>query len=155
MESVKKVTSPSVSEIFSSMEYGPAPESDKVAMNWLDDHNRKFGLFINNTWHHPEGRKQYETKAPSSGKVLASTTQGTTEDVNMAVEAASEALPAWRELSGFQRAKHLYSIARHVQKHARYRITITSRSHTGLTHISQTCCCCGGSGQRKINPRDS
>jgi len=119
MESVKKVTSPSVSEIFSSMEYGPAPESDKVAMNWLDDHNRKFGLFINNTWHHPEGRKQYETKAPSSGKVLASTTQGTTEDVNMAVEAASQALPAWRELSGFQRAKHLYSIARHVQKHSR------------------------------------
>ena len=145
MESVKKVTSPSVSEIFSSMEYGPAPESDKVAMNWLDDHNRKFGLFINNTWHHPEGRKQYETKAPSSGKVLASTTQGTAEDVNMAVEAASEALPAWRELSGFQRAKHLYSIARHVQKHSRYRLSITSRSHTGLTHVSQTCCCCGGS----------
>lgn len=119
MEAVKKVTSPSVSEIFCSMEYGPAPESDKVAMNWLDDHNRNFGLFVNNTWHHPEGRKQYETKAPSSGKVLASTTQGTAEDVNMAVEAASEALPAWRELSGFQRAKHLYSIARHVQKHAR------------------------------------
>ena len=41
-----KVTSPSVSEIFSSMEYGPAPESDKVAMAWLDDHNRLGLIFF-------------------------------------------------------------------------------------------------------------
>ena len=41
-----KVTSPSVSEIFRSMEYGPAPESDKVAMAWLDDHNRLGLIFF-------------------------------------------------------------------------------------------------------------
>ena len=35
METVKKVTSPSVGEIFASMEYGPAPESDKIAQNWM------------------------------------------------------------------------------------------------------------------------
>ena len=36
MEAVKKVTSPSVKEIFNNMEYGPAPESDKIAQSWLE-----------------------------------------------------------------------------------------------------------------------
>ena len=75
METVAKVSSPSVKEIFASMEYGPAPESDKVAHSWLEDHNRNFGHFINNQWVHPEGRKSYETKSPATGSVLASTTQ--------------------------------------------------------------------------------
>ena len=75
METVAKVSSPSVKEIFASMSYGPAPESDKVAHSWLEDHNRNFGHFINNHWVHPEGRKSYETKSPATGSVLASTTQ--------------------------------------------------------------------------------
>jgi len=119
METVKKITSPSVGEIFASMEYGPAPESDKIAQNWLDDHNRQFGLFINNDWVHPEGRKIYETKSPATGKVLSGTTQGNAEDVDKAVGAAREAHNTWSKLSGHERAKHLYSIARHVQKHSR------------------------------------
>jgi len=119
METALKQTSPSVSETFTSMEYGPAKESDKSAAAWLDNHDRKFGLFINNIWEHPEGRKYYETKSPGSGEFLAKTTQGTAEDVEMAVVAASEAHKSWSKLSGFERAKHLYSVARHVQKHAR------------------------------------
>jgi len=119
METVKKVTSPSVGDIFASMEYGPAPESDKIAQNWLEDHNRKFGLFINNEWVHPEGRKTYDTKSPATGAVLAGTTQGNSEDVDKAVTAARDAHNTWSKLSGHERAKHLYSIARHVQKHSR------------------------------------
>jgi len=119
METVLKTTTPSVAEIFTSMEYGPAPESPKVAEAWLDQHDRKFGLFINNEWVHPEGRKFYETKSPGSGQFLAKTTQGTAEDVDAAVRAASEAHKSWSKLSGYERSKHLYSIARHVQKHSR------------------------------------
>jgi aldehyde dehydrogenase (NAD+) len=76
MEVQKKIVIPSVSEVFSTMSYGPAPESDKVAQAWLDDHNRKFGHFINNEWVHPEGRKSYATSSPADGKVLAETVQG-------------------------------------------------------------------------------
>ncbi|XP_023342279.1 aldehyde dehydrogenase family 16 member A1 isoform X3 [Eurytemora carolleeae] len=119
MESMLKTTTPSVSDIFNNMEYGPASESDKVAEKWLDEHDRKFGLFINNTWVHPEGRNLYATKNPSNGKTLASTTQGTAEDVDTAVRAAKEAHKSWSKLSGYERAKHLYSVARHVQKHSR------------------------------------
>ena len=71
----KKVTTPSVSEIFDTMEYGPAPESDKVAQQWLEDHNRSFGHFIDNSWVRPEGRKFYETINPATGKVLSETIQ--------------------------------------------------------------------------------
>ena len=42
-------------------------------------------IFINNEWVHPEGRKTYETRSPATGKVLAGTTQGTGEDVDVAV----------------------------------------------------------------------
>ena len=111
METVKKVTNPSIGEIFASMEYGPAPESDKIAQNWLDDHNRKFGLFINNEWVHQEGRKTYETKSPATGAVLSGTTQGNSDDADKAVGAARKAHNTWSKLSGHERAKHLYSIA--------------------------------------------
>src|SRR6218665_73760 len=36
------------------------------------------------------------------------------------VPAAGEALPGWSGLSGHQRARYLYAIARHLQKHARF-----------------------------------
>merc|ERR1719391_1242979 len=120
METVRRVTEPSVTSLFASMEYGPASESRKVADAWLDKHQRHFGLFINNEWVHPDGgRKTYETRSPGSGTILASTTQGTSEDVDTAVEAASKAFKTWSALSGFERAKHIYSLARHVQKHSR------------------------------------
>merc|ERR1719244_2406274 len=85
----------------------------------MDDHDRKFGLFINNQWVHPEERKFYETKSPGSGEFLAKTTQGTAEDVDTAVAAAKEAHKSWSKLSGVQRSKHLYNIARTIQKHSR------------------------------------
>ena len=45
--------------------------------------------------------------------------QGEKEDIDNAVAAAREAFKSWSKLPGHVRARHLYSIARHVQKHAR------------------------------------
>ena len=41
------------------------------------------------------------------------------DDVNAAVSAARKALPAWQALSGHERARYLYALARQVQKHSR------------------------------------
>ena len=112
MEVSKKITSPSVAEIFASMEYGPAPESDKIAQKWLEDHDRHFGHFINNQWVKPADRKVYETRSPANGKLLAGTVQGTSADVDSAVEAAAAAQVKWSALSCHARARHLYNIAR-------------------------------------------
>src|SRR5256886_15077598 len=35
-----------VTEIFETMAYGPAPESDKPALEWIARHDGAFGLFI-------------------------------------------------------------------------------------------------------------
>ncbi len=75
MEVAKKVVSPSVAEIFSKMEYGPAPESDKIVQNWLADHDRAFGHFVNNEWIKPEGKKTIASVNPANGKTLATTLQ--------------------------------------------------------------------------------
>lgn len=59
-------TDPSIADLFDNLEYGPAPESADTAYAWLDEHRRKFGYFVNNKWHHPEGRKYYESTAPAT-----------------------------------------------------------------------------------------
>ncbi|CAH1799054.1 unnamed protein product [Owenia fusiformis] len=109
----------SITSIFESMSYGPAPEAPNVAQAWLDDHKRDFGLFIDNKWVKPEGRKSYQTKNPATGEVLAATCQATQEDVDIAVKSSRKAYESWSKLSCHARARHLYSIARHVQKHHR------------------------------------
>jgi aldehyde dehydrogenase (NAD+) len=57
---------------------------------------------------------------PARGERIARVTQGTAADVDAAVAAAREALPTWSALSGDQRARHLYALARHVQKRERF-----------------------------------
>lgn len=108
-----------VARIFESMEYGPAPESDGPAQKWLEAHDRKFGHFINGAWYHPEGRSYYTTKSPMNKQVICDTIQGNEDDVNVAVDAAKTAQKSWAALSPHVRARHLYAIARAVQKHSR------------------------------------
>ena len=52
-------------------------------------------------------------------QVLCDTIQGNEEDVNIAVAAAKEAQVKWAALAPHVRARHLYAIARAVQKHSR------------------------------------
>jgi aldehyde dehydrogenase (NAD+) len=108
-----------VSEIFESMAYGPAPESPAAAGAWLDRHGRKFGLFINNEWVSPITKKYYDNMNPASGEKLAQTAQAGQPDVDAAVKAACEAYESWSQLPGHVRARHLYAIARNIQKHHR------------------------------------
>eukprot|EP00461_Guttulinopsis_vulgaris_P002704 UN02705 len=107
-------------DIFKKLEYGPCPESDSAVKAWIKAHNDgKFGLFINNEWVYPEGRKFSPSYCPADKQKLAETMEGVDEDINTAVAAAKTAHTTWSKLPGYERAKYLYSLARHVQKHAR------------------------------------
>jgi aldehyde dehydrogenase (NAD+) len=108
----------SVPEIFQSMEYGPAPESAGQAIAWLDRQQRRFGLFIGGEWTEP-GKETFETRNPATAKPLATLTQAGAADVDRAVKAAGKAQPDWWALGGHGRARHLYGIARQIQKHSR------------------------------------
>ncbi len=108
-----------VAGIFESMEYGPAPESDKPALAWIAQHEASFGHFIGGTWTKPAKGARFDVTDPATGKILAKVAQGTKGDVDAAVKAARKALPAWQRLSGHQRARHLYALARAVQRNSR------------------------------------
>lgn len=101
------------------MDYGPAPESAAMAEQWLDQHNRSFDLFIDGKWQAPRSLKYFKSVNPSNKKKLADLAEAGQEDVNAAVASAKKALKSWRDLSGFERGKYLYAIARKIQKHAR------------------------------------
>jgi aldehyde dehydrogenase (NAD+) len=66
---------PTVAQIFKTLEYGPAPEASDALNAWLDKHNRKFGLFINNQWVFPAGRSLYPSYDPNTGTKIADTLQ--------------------------------------------------------------------------------
>jgi aldehyde dehydrogenase (NAD+) len=106
-----------VREIFETMDYGPAPESDAEAQAWLDGHDRRFGLFISGAFTAPGAT--FATRNPARDAVLAEVTQAGAGDVAAAVAAARDAQPGWAALGGPGRARKLYALARLMQKHAR------------------------------------
>ncbi|MBZ5520687.1 MAG: aldehyde dehydrogenase family protein [Acidobacteriia bacterium] len=109
----------SIVEKFASMEYGAAPEDPKEVMAWLDRHGRRFGHFINGGFQPPAAGEYFDTKDPSNGEKLASVAEGSPADIDAAVRAARAALGGWQALSPHVRARHLYALARLVQKHSR------------------------------------
>ena len=106
-----------IAEIFTTLYYGPAPEDADPALAWLDSHGRAFGHFINGKWTAPAST--FATTNPATGAELAQISNGTADDVDRAVKAARAAFKSWSALPGYQRARHLYALARLIQKHAR------------------------------------
>src|SRR5256884_7478960 len=108
-----------VSEICETMAYGPAPESDKQALEWITRHGGEFGLFIGGGWTNGKGGELFDVVTPATTVKLARVTQAGPADLDAAVAAARQAFPSWSALSGHARARHLYALARAVQKQAR------------------------------------
>ncbi len=109
----------SVANYFDTMGYGTAPEADKEVRAWLKTHGDGFGHFIGGKWHAPHSGHYFETFEPGSGNKLGKIAHGSSEDVDLAVTAAKAALAPWQKLGGPGRARHLYALARMVQRHSR------------------------------------
>jgi aldehyde dehydrogenase (NAD+) len=108
---------PKIAELFETMEYGPAPEVADHAHAWIAGHDARFGHFIGGSWTPPGDT--FVSLNPSNEQTLAHITNGTLADVEAAVSAARSAQAGWWALGGHGRARHLYAIARHIQKHSR------------------------------------
>ena len=108
-----------VSEIFETMAYGPAPESDKQAREWIARHGGEFGVFVGGRWTATQSAELFDVLNPATATRLARVTQAGPAEVDAAVAAARHAFGSWSTLSGHARARHLYALARAVQKHAR------------------------------------
>ena len=108
-----------VKEIFETMAYGPAPESADAARDWLARRKGRFDLFIGGKFVKAKSGERFDTLNPANKEILASVAQAGEKDVDAAVTAARKAFPAWSGLSGHARARHLYALARQLQKHSR------------------------------------
>ena len=114
-----------VHEAFRDLEYGPAPEGDQLATEWLGGGERVFGQYVGGIWTQGGGDIR-RTHCPADGRLLASFRDGTADDVARAVRAAEEALGPWQEIGGHARARHLYRLARQLQKRSRLFAVIES-----------------------------
>ena len=108
-----------VADIFETLEYGPAPEAAAPALAWIEQHGPEFKLYINGQWVAPQSGNYFESVNPSTGKPLARLASAGQADVDMAVAAAREAFGHWSKTPGHVRARYLYALARHIQKHSR------------------------------------
>jgi aldehyde dehydrogenase (NAD+) len=97
------------------LDYAPAPEAtDHVQLR--SDH----GLLIGGRWVEPASGKRFKTINPATEEVLAEVAEAGEEDVEVATKAARAAYTrVWSKLSGAERAKYLYRIARILQERAR------------------------------------
>ena len=108
---------PDIRELFESMEYGPALEDAAAARQWISDQDSLFGHWINGDW--TEATAHFDSVNPATGDVLARISRAGSKEIDAAVAAARQALGPWQALSAERRARHLYALARQVQKHAR------------------------------------
>jgi len=107
-----------IAEIMQSMDYGPSPEADESVRDWLKRHADGFGHFIAGEFTKPA--ELFEVIEPARGGVVARVSQGSETQVDAAVAAARRAYKNWSALSGDERARHLYALARLIQKRERF-----------------------------------
>lgn len=95
--------------------YAPAPESaDHIEIK------PRYAHFINGQFVKPASGKYFPSINPANGKVLSEVAHGNTKDADLALHAAHTAYSKyWRKLSGKERGKYIYRIARMIQERAR------------------------------------
>ncbi len=98
------------------LDYAPAPESAKLAK--LGDPKKL--LFIGGEWKAPKNGKFFQTINPATEEVLAEVAQADAQDVDLAVSSARKAYDrTWSKLSGKDRGRYLFRVARILQERAR------------------------------------
>ncbi len=96
-------------------DYAPAPESRSIV-----DIQPSYGLFIGGEMVDPVDGTRFKTVNPATEEVLAEVVAAGPQDVQRAVDAARAAYDgAWSRMSGRDRGKYLYRLARLVQERSR------------------------------------
>ena len=96
-----------------SFEYAPAPESRALVSI-----KPKYGHFIGGKF--VAGSKHFPTINPATEEVLSQIARGGKSDVDAAVKAARKAYTTtWSKMSGKERGKYLFRIARIMQERSR------------------------------------
>ncbi|WP_028653924.1 aldehyde dehydrogenase family protein [Nocardioides sp. J54] len=96
-----------------AFEYAPAPESRSIV-----DIKPSYGLFVDGEFVDGRGTS-FKTINPATEETLAEVAEASEADVDLAVRAARRAFRGWSRMSGKERAKYLFRIARIIQERGR------------------------------------
>ena len=93
----------------------PAPESaDHVEIK------KKYDLFIDGKFVKPSSKKYFNSVNPATEEKLSEIAEANEKDVDLAVKAARKAYNnVWSKLSGKERGKYIFRLARLIQERAR------------------------------------
>ncbi len=102
--------------------YSPSPESTTHVKI-----EKRYALFINNEWVAPSSKAYFPTLNPANETVISEIAWANDKDVDKAVRAARKAYQeVWSKLSGAERGKYLFRIARMMQEKSRELAVIES-----------------------------
>lgn len=98
-----------------AFEYAPSIESTEIVK--ISPRNK---LFIGGQFVEPSSGKYFPTINPATGEQLAELSEANANDVDLAVKSARKAYEnTWSSLSGAERGKYLFRIARIIQERSR------------------------------------
>ena len=80
----------------------------------------RYGLLINNEWVAASDGAEFNVYNPANGEQLAICAEATKDDVDKAVDAATEAFKTWKTVSQVDRADYLLKIANAIDAHKEY-----------------------------------
>ena len=80
----------------------------------------RYGLLINNEWVAASDGAEFNVYNPANGEQLAICAEATKDDVDKAVDAATEAFKTWKTVSQVDRADYLLKIADAIDAHKEY-----------------------------------
>lgn len=98
-----------------SLDYAPAPESTDIVKI-----APKYDLFIGGRFVKPKSGRYFDTLNPATEEKLSEVAEAGAKDIDLAVSAARSAYEnVWSKLSGRERGRYLFRIARIMQERAR------------------------------------
>ncbi len=98
-----------------SFEYAPSLEATDIVK--IQNKNK---LFIAGKFIAPTSNKYFPTYNPATGEILAQIAEANGKDVDLAVKSARKAYNSvWAKMSGRERGRYLYRIARLIQERAK------------------------------------
>jgi len=97
-----------------SWSYSEAPEStDHIQVK------KQYDLYIDGNFVKPAKGKYFDSINPANDQKIARVAEASAKDVDKAVKAARKAFKSWSSLSGRERGKYVFRIARLLQERAR------------------------------------
>ncbi|HSJ28478.1 MAG TPA: aldehyde dehydrogenase family protein [Acidimicrobiia bacterium] len=115
---------PALTPVAEPIDWSYAPSRENADLVSIDE---RYGVFIDGDFFKPASKQWFTTLDPATEEPLAEVALADATDVDRAVSAARKAFGDWGKVSGAERAKYLFRIARLVQERSRELAVLETR----------------------------